>query len=640
MTNQIHLNHKEKINLGAFYTPKNYIYIAWNKIKKFLDNNSIVLDSSCGYGNFFDIDINLDLNFQLIANDIDKIAYKTTKNNFQNINIFNKNALKDVSRAMFNIENNKKLIIIGNPPYNDTTSIIRNNIKENNINIDNDIKTRDYGMSFLLSYTKLEADIICVLHPLSYLIKKANYNLLKNFTKKYKLIDSTIIDSKTFKETSKGISFPIIIALYQKDNIGMDYNYIQNFEFKTINNKIFKLNQFDYISNYIRKYPIKNKLPQKDDILFWTMRDINALKRNRTFVQNFGYNTIIIDKSKLDYYIYVDVFKQFNKIIPYYFGNLDVIIDSTLFIKYKKYFIQEALSRQSDLKKYYKLDDIDIQLVRQKIVEYFKIILGEHYMYIEKMDKKQKELLVAIPLTTTSGKTRVKQRDNIYGYGLPFASRTNKFNQKNYIEWQIGYDIEVGKEFSEKLNRDLTTIKDIKFTAYNKKKKYLYELSEYLYYMVDFGLISIDKLNELKDFLNNLDDSNLIEKHSHCQIKRTHPQNEKINNLDFEILKVEYPQLIHKFKNYEIIAEITIREKQRAVGVQPMLYFCFPITELISDELLIGRTAKVKEFAYFKFDKNNAEVILEIMRIFGMLSISHRFDILKIIDLIIINQRS
>jgi hypothetical protein len=139
---------------------------------------------------------------------------------------------------------------------------------------------------------------------------------------------------------------------------------------------------------------------------------------------------------------------------------------------------------------------------------------------------------------------------------------------------------------------------------------------------------------------HNLDDSNLIEKHSHCQIKRTYPQNEKINNLDFEILKVEYPQLIHKFKNYEIIAEITIREKQRAVGIQPMLYFCFPITELISDELLIGRTAKVKEFAYFKFDKNNAKVILEMIKIFGMLSISHRFDILKIIDLIITNQRS
>ena len=256
-------------------------------------------------------------------------------------------------------------------------------------------------------------------------------------------------------------------------------------------------------------------------------------------------------------------------------------------------------------------------------------------MYIEKVDYKNKEILIAIPLTTTSGKTRVKQRDNIYGYGLPFASRTNKFNQKNYIEWQIGYDIEIK---SDKIN--LTSIKDITFIAYNKKEKYLYELSEYLYYLVKFGLFSIKKLEDLKEFLSSLKKSDLIEKHSHCQIKRTHPQNENINNLDFEILKIEYPQLIYKFKNYEIIAEITIREKQRAIGVQPMLYFCFPITELISNKPLIGRVAEKKEFAYFKIDKDNAMVVFEMIKIFGMLSVSHRFDIVQVLDLIITNQRN
>jgi len=254
-------------------------------------------------------------------------------------------------------------------------------------------------------------------------------------------------------------------------------------------------------------------------------------------------------------------------------------------------------------------------------------------MYIEKIDEQNKEILIAIPLTTTSGKTRVKQRDNIYGYGLPFASRTNKFNQKNYIEWQIGYDIETK---SDKIN--LTTIKDITFTAYNKKEKYLYELSEYLYYLVKFDLISREKLNDLKEFLSSLKESDLIEKHSHCQIKRTHPQNENINNLDFEILKIEYPQLIYKFKDYEIISEITIREKQRAVGVQPMLYFCFPITELISYVPLIGRIAEKKEFAYFKINKDNAIVIFEMIKIFGMLSVSHRYDILEILNLIIRNR--
>ena len=256
-------------------------------------------------------------------------------------------------------------------------------------------------------------------------------------------------------------------------------------------------------------------------------------------------------------------------------------------------------------------------------------------MYIENIDYKNKEILIAIPLTTTSGKIRIKQRDNIYGYGIPFASRKNKFTPNNYVEWQIGYDIEKGKEYNEKYNKDLTTVKNLEFTAYNKKKKYLYELSEYLFYFVKFGIFKIDELQELKKSIEKLNTNNLIEKHPHCLINRTHPYEEKINNMDFEILKIEYPQLIHKFKNYEIIAEITIKEKQKAIGIQPMLFFCFPITELITEKPLIGRSSDKKEFAYFKFDKNNAFIILELIKIFGMLSVSHRYDILEILKIII-----
>jgi len=374
--NQIHLKYQDKINLGAFYTPSEYVNIVWEMIKPFLNDKSIVLDSSCGYGNFFDYEISC----QKKANDIDPIAVKKAKENFPEIDIYNKNALFEVKREMFNISDDNELIIIGNPPYNDITSIIRNNIKKNNIEIDYDIKTRDYGMSFLLSYAKLNSDIICVLHPLSYLIKKSNFNLLKNFTNHYKLIDGIIIDSATFKETSKGISFPIIISLYKKERQGMDYDYIFNFKFKTIDNKTFSLKDFDFISNYINKYPLKNIKPDRDDILFWTMRDINALKRNKTFVREFSYNAIIIDKNKLDYYIYVDVFKQFSHLIPYYFGNLDVFIDNEKFKKYKDYFIYECLTRNSFLKEHVKYNgNISLQEAKDFIINYFKFLTGEHY---------------------------------------------------------------------------------------------------------------------------------------------------------------------------------------------------------------------------------------------------------------------
>ncbi len=261
-------------------------------------------------------------------------------------------------------------------------------------------------------------------------------------------------------------------------------------------------------------------------------------------------------------------------------------------------------------------------------------------MYIKNVNKKEKEIIVAIPLTTTSGKIRVKERDNIYGYGLPFASRRNPFNQKNYIEWQIGYDAEKPNNIdnykkSNFKNYENTTLKDVNFVAYNKKTKALYELSEYLYYLVDFGIIKLTELQELKKDIERLENNELISKHPHCAIKRTHPNTEIINKVEFEILKVEYPQLIHKFQKYEIITEITIREKQKAVGVQPMLYFCFPITELTSKTPLIGRCAEPKEYANFKINGENSFAILEMIRIFGMLSPSHQYDTVEILDLIL-----
>ena len=156
-------------------------------------------------------------------------------------------------------------------------------------------------------------------------------------------------------------------------------NYIQRYSFKTICNKSFSLRNFDFMSNYIKKYPEKNKSVQQGQLLFWTMRDINALKRNQTFVHQYGNNTIIIDKIKLEYYIYVDVFKAFSSLIPYYFGNLDVFIDNNLFQKYKKSFIRDSLIRHSFLEDYIDCPkEIAIQEARNDIIKYFKKLIERH----------------------------------------------------------------------------------------------------------------------------------------------------------------------------------------------------------------------------------------------------------------------
>ena len=242
-------------------------------------------------------------------------------------------------------------------------------------------------------------------------------------------------------------------------------------------------------------------------------------------------------------------------------------------------------------------------------------------------DKENKRILVDIPLTTPTRKIRIKSRNMFYEYGEPHAAGSVPMVQSNYVEWQIGYDVEAK-------DKDKSSLPHISFIAYNGKKKVLYELSEYLYYFYSWDMITSSKLQRTLEFLSELEEGDLLSNHPDCQITRTHPIEKQINRTKFFGMTLNYPQLIYKFGKYEIIAEITIREKQRAVGIQPMLYLCFPITELQASENLIGRIAKPKETVQFVIDKNNYKIVLEMVRIFGMLSPSHHKDSIEILKAI------
>lgn len=183
-------------------------------------------------------------------------------------------------------------------------------------------------------------------------------------------------------------------------------------------------------------------------------------------------------------------------------------------------------------------------------------------------------IAVQIPLTAPSGKIRVKTRSSIFEYGIPIATKKNKFSQMNYVEWQIGYDTTLDDK--EKMAE--TSLGHLRFSAYNGKTKALYELSEYMFKLHQFGYITKKEINTLIQEIEKIPESKLIENHPSCQIKRTHPKENIINGIEFWKSKIEYPLLIHRFGVYEIIAEIVVREKQKAIGTQAMLYFCFPIT--------------------------------------------------------------
>ncbi|EMH44188.1 hypothetical protein HMPREF1431_00330 [Helicobacter pylori GAMchJs106B] len=118
-------------------------------------------------------------------------------------------------------------------------------------------------------------------------------------------------------------------------------------------------------------------------------------------------------------------------------------------------------------------------------------------MSLIKVNGDKKAIEMSIPLTSISGKARVKIRHAFSDYGISTATRKIPFSLKHYVEWQIGYDAPI--EDKEKF--ELTTLKDEKyhFLGANNQVKTLYELSETIDYAKRLGLISLENLeNTLK----------------------------------------------------------------------------------------------------------------------------------------------
>ncbi|KGI55266.1 R.Pab1 family restriction endonuclease [Campylobacter sp. MIT 97-5078] len=251
-------------------------------------------------------------------------------------------------------------------------------------------------------------------------------------------------------------------------------------------------------------------------------------------------------------------------------------------------------------------------------------------MRIERLGNNK--IYVEIPLTTQSGKIRVKIRNSFYEYGIPTATRQIPFSQKHYIEWQIGYDVDKGDK--EKLA--LSTLQNTHFVGANKKNKALYELSEYLYYFVQWGIINKTEIENLCTFLQKLKNDDFIDSREDLQIFRSYPKQKQILDMEFYVSEVKYPLLVHKFGNFDVLVEIIIKEKQRAIGAQPMLYVCFPITELESknDITFLGRVARTKECGLLSLNASHKAFVLECFKIFGILSKNHNYDVLEILKVI------
>ncbi|WRE85999.1 R.Pab1 family restriction endonuclease [Helicobacter pylori] len=210
-------------------------------------------------------------------------------------------------------------------------------------------------------------------------------------------------------------------------------------------------------------------------------------------------------------------------------------------------------------------------------------------MSLIRIDDSKKAIEVSIPLTSISGKARVKIRHAFSDYSISTATRKIPFSLKHYVEWQIGYDVPI----KDKEKFELTTLKDEKyhFLGANNKVKTLYELSEIIYYAKQLNLISLENLENTLKYLE---------------------------------------------KQKQFIEDNFIRERFRLHQFGGM-DFCFSILELKTATPLLNRTAALKEHALLTIHKTNALMFLEMLKIFGLLSQAHHNDVLKILEKILQN---
>jgi len=266
--------------MGKYYTPPHLVQLVKSLIEPYIHSETVVMDLAAGCGAFLDC---FDHN-PFIIRDIDEEAVRFLHSigyPYADID----NSLFNVQRKKYGLSPYEHIAIIGNPPYNDITSLNKKfgeNAKQSfDYQIDASIKSSDLGTSFLRAFCKLQADVICVLHPLSYLIKEANFkSRLREFTKEYRLETGVVFSNNEFADT-QGTPFPIVAALYVKDFQGMDYQFIRDFRFDLFNTTdYFRLSEYETIDGYIYKYSTPNGGQRKTDIdLFMhNFRDLNSLK--------------------------------------------------------------------------------------------------------------------------------------------------------------------------------------------------------------------------------------------------------------------------------------------------------------------------------------------------------------------------
>jgi hypothetical protein len=223
---------------------------------------------------------------------------------------------------------------------------------------------------------------------------------------------------------------------------------------------------------------------------------------------------------------------------------------------------------------------------------------------------------VRLPLTDVTGKVRVKEM-SLDGFGIPVAPSKTSLDGKYYLEWQIGYDIPNTNSPS--------VVPQIKFIR-NGETKYGHELSKIIFEAVRIGILSTNDLIREIDELKKIPPSEFEESRA-VQVEVS--TNTAADGFQSAIQRL--PQFTKTTPDGSV--QIQLKQKQRAVGYQAMVYVCPPMDRVLDagGNLRPPGPARAKETVYYDFNRANAAFILDIIHAFGIASQQHNEDIRQIL---------
>jgi hypothetical protein len=227
---------------------------------------------------------------------------------------------------------------------------------------------------------------------------------------------------------------------------------------------------------------------------------------------------------------------------------------------------------------------------------------------------------VRLPLTDVTGKVRVKEKST-GGFGLPVAPSKTSLGEKNYLEWQIGYD-------SPNTNSP-SAVPQIKFIR-NGEVKYGHELSKIISEAVRLGILSTNELLSEVEALKKIPPSG-FEENQTVQVEVS--TNAATDGFQSAVQRL--PQFTKTTPHGWV--QIQLKQKQRAVGYQAMVYVCLPMNEVLTMDGSPRKAspAKSKETVYYDFDRENAALLLDIIQAFGIASQQHNEDMRQILGKIL-----